>query len=68
MIVKQAWFHKVRKEGFMGGVRSMLALRFNHNRNRTYYMLEDWDLLDLLETERQYKELVALHLVTHATA
>ncbi len=55
--VKQEWFRKVRKEGFMGGVRSMLALRFNHDRNKTYYMLEDTDLLNLLKCEKELNEL-----------
>jgi hypothetical protein len=50
--IPHRWLRKVQTEAMLGGLRSLLSIRFGNNSNRVYYLIEDRDLYALMHGER----------------
>jgi Holliday junction resolvase len=49
--IPHKWIRKVQTESMLGGLRSLLSIRFGNNSNRIYYLIEDRDLYNLMHRE-----------------
>jgi hypothetical protein len=58
--VKYDWLVKIRNEGFVGGLRSLLSIRFANSKTKIFYVIEDVELYELLKSEQDWKRRASL--------